>query len=65
MDNFTNWHKSSFSGGAGENCIEQGSALSAAGEVTEVGVRDTKLGHASPVLTVSPAAWQRFTKSVI
>ncbi len=42
----------------GENCVE-----TAAGAAT-VHVRDTKLGEASPILTLTPIAWAGFTDAV-
>jgi hypothetical protein len=57
---FENWHKSSYSGGAGENCIEQG-VRPADGAV---GVRDTKKGAASPVLSFGGGAWSAFVSDV-
>ncbi|MFE6000390.1 DUF397 domain-containing protein [Streptomyces sp. NPDC056454] len=60
MAEFTNWHKSSYSGGEGENCVEQG--VSPADGA--VGVRDTKRGEESPVLPFSSAAWSAFVADV-
>lgn len=54
--NFIDWHKSSYSGGAGENCVEKG-VDTAAGLV---GVRDSKLGSTSPVLAFAGAQWTAF-----
>ena len=48
------WHKSSYSGGNGGNCVEVGS-----GQDT-VAVRDTKQADRGPVLVFSPAAWRGF-----
>ena len=51
------WHKSTYSGGSGGNCVEVGRAPE------HVGIRDTKnrdLGH----LTVSAAAWRTFIKAI-
>jgi hypothetical protein len=58
--NFKNWHKSSFSGGAGENCVEKG-IDEAAGVV---GVRDTKQGTTSPVLAFPGSQWTAFVSGL-
>ncbi|MFD7835509.1 DUF397 domain-containing protein [Streptomyces sp. NPDC059761] len=57
---FQAWHKSSFSGGSGENCVEQGFDTNWG----VVGVRDTKLRDESPVLPVSAKAWTAFIDGV-
>ncbi|OII69072.1 DUF397 domain-containing protein [Streptomyces sp. CC77] len=49
------WSKSSYSGGAGDNCIE------VARGTGSVHVRDSKDTH-RPALTVSPTAWARFLR---
>ncbi|MDQ3404634.1 MAG: DUF397 domain-containing protein [Actinomycetota bacterium] len=52
----TNWRKSSYSN---ENaCVEVGSTSKI------VGVRDTKLAQASPVLAFTPQAWAVFTGGI-
>ncbi|WP_275295189.1 DUF397 domain-containing protein [Amycolatopsis sp. La24] len=52
----TNWHKASYSK---ENaCVEVGSVSGL------IGVRDTKLGAASPVLVFGPAEWDAFLRGV-
>ncbi|MFG7942677.1 DUF397 domain-containing protein [Streptomyces cacaoi] len=49
------WHKSSYSGDGGDNCVEVAMAPSA------VRVRDSKdVGQAA--LSVSSAAWARFVR---
>ncbi|HXT43083.1 MAG TPA: DUF397 domain-containing protein [Pseudonocardiaceae bacterium] len=48
------WHKSSYSSGTG-NCVEVAPG---------VHVRDSKLGEASPVLTVTGPAWTVFTTAI-
>lgn len=53
-EKFGQFHKSTYSGGAGEACIEQG-----LGDAGSVGVRDSKRAD-SPVLAFSPAAWSQF-----
>ncbi|MGQ0840010.1 DUF397 domain-containing protein [Actinokineospora sp.] len=52
-----NWHKSTYSNGANA-CVEVGSIH------TVVGVRDTKLAPASPILAFAPQAWAAFTTTV-
>lgn len=49
---YTNWRKSSYSGGGGGGCIE------VAHSVEQVAVRDSK--HVGPMISVTPDAWQRF-----
>lgn len=53
---FEGWHKSSYSSGEGENCVEQGVDLS----VGVVGIRDTKIGATSPVLAFTGGSWAAF-----
>ncbi|GAA3931310.1 DUF397 domain-containing protein [Streptomyces gulbargensis] len=48
------WRKSSYSGSEGGNCVE------VAAHPAAVHVRDSKLGEAGPLFTVSPAAWSAF-----
>jgi hypothetical protein len=48
------WRKSSYSGSEGGDCVE------VAAHPAAVHVRDSKLGEAGPVFTVSPAAWGDF-----
>ncbi|MEV0698849.1 DUF397 domain-containing protein [Saccharopolyspora sp. NPDC050389] len=66
------WRKSSRSNGTG-NCVEVGwrSYSAANGSCVEigqgvdlVGLRDSKLGDASPVLAVSRARWADFVAAV-
>ncbi|MGW4529157.1 DUF397 domain-containing protein [Amycolatopsis sp. NPDC004378] len=53
----TNWHKASYS--AKENgCVEVGSVPGL------VGVRDTKLGAASPILAFDPTEWDAFLRGI-
>ncbi|MCX4799647.1 DUF397 domain-containing protein [Streptomyces sp. NBC_01242] len=59
--NFKNWHKSSYSGGAGEDCIEKGFDATA----NVVGVRDTKRAEESPVLAFSGTAWTAFVADAV
>jgi hypothetical protein len=49
----TQWRKSSYSFPEGQECVEITTELSG-----WVGIRDSKLGAASPVLTFSAAQWQ-------
>lgn len=57
---FEGWHKSSYSGGAGEDCVEQGVDMT----VGVVGVRDTKMGGSSPVLAFAGDQWSAFLADV-
>ena len=68
------WRKSTYSANNGA-CVEAASwrksTHSASGECVEaghgagvVGVRDSQMGDASPVLEFSPAAWRAFTASL-
>jgi hypothetical protein len=52
-----NWHKASYSQGQNA-CVEVGSVPSV------VGVRDSKLGPASPILAFGPASWATFTSGL-
>lgn len=49
----TQWCKSSYSSVEGEECVEITTELTG-----WVGVRDSKLGPASPMLAVSATQWQ-------
>ncbi|WP_421671850.1 DUF397 domain-containing protein [Saccharopolyspora spinosa] len=51
------WRKSSRSSG-NDNCVEIGEAPAARG------VRDSKLGEASPILTFSRRTWSTFVTAV-
>jgi hypothetical protein len=53
------WFKSSYSNGGQNNCVEVNHSLPG-----HVGVRDSKLGAASPVLDVSPAQWASLIAAV-
>jgi hypothetical protein len=53
-----NWHKSTYSGGNGGNCVEV--AHTPAGVL----VRDTKQHGAGPVLDFTPAEWRAFIAGV-
>jgi hypothetical protein len=53
-----NWHKASFSGGANGGCVEVATVPG------YIGVRDTKLGAASPVLAFTPTEWKAFLAGV-
>lgn len=50
----TNWHKASASQGQENGCVAVGSVPGL------VGVRDTKLGDASPTLAFPRAQWEKF-----
>lgn len=50
----TGWFKSSFSSPS-QSCVEVN------GSGTMVGVRDTKLAPASPILAFPPSSWTTFT----
>jgi hypothetical protein len=52
------WRTSSHSNGGSDTCVEAGHVPGA------VLVRDTTLRGGGPVLRVSPAAWQRFTRAL-
>ncbi|MDJ1136641.1 DUF397 domain-containing protein [Streptomyces iconiensis] len=54
MSTELDWHKSSYSGSSGDNCVE------VAMRPDTVHVRDSKDTGISP-LTVSPTAWAVFT----
>lgn len=53
-----NWHKTTYSGGQNGGCIEVGSTPGF------VGVQDTKLGLASPILAFTNAGWGAFMAGV-
>lgn len=53
----TNWHKASYSKENG-GCVEVGSVPGV------IGVRDTKLGAASPILAFDPTEWAAFVRAV-
>ena len=52
------WHKSSYSGNGGSDCVEVASNLPGV-----VAVRDSKNPH-GPVLTIEPAEWRHFMAGV-
>jgi hypothetical protein len=52
------WHKSTFSGGENGGCVEVASIPG------YVGVRDTKLGAASPIVVFTVAEWDAFVQGV-
>ncbi|WP_173139680.1 DUF397 domain-containing protein [Kibdelosporangium persicum] len=55
----TNWRKASFSQGQENGCVEVGSVPGL------VGVRDTRLGTASPVLAFASREWKAFLVGVM
>ena len=52
------WRASSYSNGGSDTCVEAGHVPGA------VLVRDTTQHGAGPVLRVTPADWQRFTRGI-
>ena len=50
------WHKSSYSGNQGGECVEVATCA-----CSDVHVRDSKLGDASPTFDVNPGAWAAFS----
>ncbi|MFD9889939.1 DUF397 domain-containing protein [Amycolatopsis sp. NPDC059027] len=54
----TDWHKASYSQGQQNGCVEVGTVPGL------VGVRDTKLGTASPILAFAPASWTAFLTDI-
>ncbi|MGB3441494.1 MAG: DUF397 domain-containing protein [Actinophytocola sp.] len=54
----TDWHKASFSQGGENGCVEVGSVPGL------IGVRDTKLGDASPILAFTPHEWEKLLAGV-
>jgi hypothetical protein len=63
MTQKTAWKKSSYSGGAGEACVETRKGLVGAA-VAEVDIADSKDPKRSTVITVTPAAWSAFASFV-
>ena len=59
LRNCTQWRKSSYSSPDGQECVEITTELTG-----WIGVRDSKLGVASPVLAFTTAEWQATLKSV-
>lgn len=59
LRNCTQWRKSSYSFPDGQECVEMTTEV-----VGWIGVRDSKLGPASPVLAVPAAAWQAMVSSL-
>lgn len=51
---FTHWQKSSYNNPNGNSCVE------ITFDADAVGVRDSKLGDASPVLAFTAAQWRAF-----
>ncbi|GAA4010058.1 hypothetical protein GCM10022247_35260 [Allokutzneria multivorans] len=50
----TNWRTATASKENGSGCVEFGTAMGM------VGIRDSKLGAASPILAFTPHQWSRF-----
>lgn len=57
MSDIPNWHKSTFSGGSTNDCVE------VADNQPLILIRDTK-DHAAGLIEVTPAAWAAFTGHV-
>ncbi|MET9555743.1 DUF397 domain-containing protein [Streptomyces sp. NPDC006645] len=57
-ERFTVWRKSSYSGGAGGECLE------VADGHPVVPVRDSKLAHGGPVLVFPAVSWSAFISAV-
>lgn len=57
------WRKSSYSSNGGQSCVEA-RRRPAGGTGPAVQVRDSTLGDASPVLTVTPRAFRALLGSV-
>ncbi len=55
---YTNWRKSTRSGGGGDNCVEV--AFSVEGDI---GVRDSK-NPSGPVLEFNQAEWEAFIEGI-
>ncbi|MGI8309653.1 DUF397 domain-containing protein [Saccharopolyspora hattusasensis] len=55
---FTNWRKSTRSSGNPQQCVEVGEAPQARG------VRDSKLGESSPVLSFDRSTWAAFVSNL-
>lgn len=53
------WYKSSYSNGGQNDCVEVNRSLAG-----HVGVRDSKLATASPVLAIPSAQWARVITAV-
>jgi hypothetical protein len=53
---YSDWAKSSYSGGAGEDCVERRLHLQA----PLIDVRDSKKGDQSAILTFPAGAWSAF-----
>jgi hypothetical protein len=56
------WQKSSYSANGGQNCVEARKQGAESGPVVQL--RDSQLGSASPVLTVSPRAFRALLRSI-
>lgn len=56
------WDKSSYSGGSGGNCVE--ARKQGTGTNLMVQLRDSQLGDASPVLSVTPAAFRAMLANI-
>jgi hypothetical protein len=59
LRNCTQWRKSSYSFPDGQECVEITTELTG-----WVGVRDSKLGAASPVLALTTAEWRSVLRSL-
>lgn len=54
----TGWRKATYSNGGGTACVEVGRVAG------QIAIRDTKDYGAGPVLTISTAAWEAFTRAL-
>ena len=55
---YKNWRKSSRTGGGGGQCVEVGWCPG------YVGIRDTKLGNSSPILTFTETSFKTFRDTI-
>ncbi|GGW89667.1 DUF397 domain-containing protein [Streptomyces noursei] len=58
MNETPNWHKSSYSSGGSNDCVE------VANNLARIMVRDSKLTSNSPEISATPDAWTAFLRYV-